>query len=219
MNVLFTAQNEVEIVNDVVTNEGTRRLDFIVYLIQSLSVMPVSDRPWNVANQKTKLMNDAADQFLKDENMFDKSSFPEKEIPKASTLIRLMDLIHDSSMEVAQQYEKKMEALVLSGDIVHRNPYTLLVDPAGTVLEVDDAIFNMKVAGFNKKQVDYIKVTGSEERAVTAANLRLSTEILKLGQTELIDYEKTKIGRKALASKEQETRRASKDQETTNAEV
>ena len=41
-----------------------------------------------------------------------------------------------------------------------------------------------------------VQSTGSEERAVTAANLVIATEVLKLGQTELIDYDKTIIGQK-----------------------
>ena len=209
--------NEEEEIITIEANEGTRRLDFWVYVIEFLTGIPVESRPWNIKQQITIENRKVADQIiLYFTNMID---FPDLEIPKVSTVLVKMEKFKTVSVEVATKYEKKIEALIAARVVdPNRDQYTLLVDNEGTVLELDSEIFNMKAAGMTNLQIDAVKRTGSEERAVTAANLRLSRAILILGQTELIDYEKTTMGRKEMASQEVLLKKAAKDAEQTNAE-
>jgi len=67
--------------------------------------------------------------------------------------------------------------------------------------------------GFQKKQIEQIRATGSEERAIVAAELILAKAFVALGQTELIDYSKTGIGKKAAVQEKKEQKEKDKENE------
>ena len=124
-------------------NEGTRKLNYIVYMIRSLSMMDVSERPWNMKNKKTSEFKELANIFLNDKNMFD-DSFPEREKPSISTLVVLMQNVHKAGLESAKNYEIRMNDY---GEDIPRAKYTLLTDEEDDVpLEVSIDEFNMRVS-------------------------------------------------------------------------
>ena len=71
----------------------------------------------------------------------------------------------------------------------------------------------MQGLGFQKKQIEQIRATGSEERAIVAAELILAKAFVALGQTELIDYSKTGIGKKAAVQEKKEQKEKDKENE------
>jgi hypothetical protein len=134
--------NDEEVTFMAELNEGTRKLNYLIYMIRSLSMMNVSERPWNIKNQKTSKFKEQANIFLNDKDMFD-YSFPEKEKPSITTLVNLMKQVHKAGLESATNYESRMNDY---GDDIPRDKYTLLTDADDMPLEVSIDEFNMKVS-------------------------------------------------------------------------